>query len=185
MMTSHSCCTRPAQWREGAGENVKGERGRGKLLRGERKGDHAQGMLTHRRARLARGGGRATSVWVVLALRNGAEERGRMVKVKGGGAGCCAGSERATTRWACKRTAAQLVQDDAPAFGLYAPCEMARRCGREWLRGKGAGRAAARGAKGRPRAGHANAPPRNWCRLTRQPGCTCPAQWRGSERENG
>ena len=42
-------------------------------------------------------------------------------------------------------------------FGLYVPCAMARRCGGEWFRGTGAGQAAARGAKGRPRAGHANA----------------------------
>jgi hypothetical protein len=41
-------------------------------------------------------------------------------------------------------------------LGLYVPCAMARRCGGEWVRGKGAGHAAARGAKGRPRAGHAN-----------------------------
>ena len=34
-------------------------------------------------------------------LRNGAKVRGRMVKGEGGGAGCCAESERATTRRAC------------------------------------------------------------------------------------
>ena len=55
-----------------------------------------------------------------------------------------------------------LVQDDAP-LALYLPCAMARRCGGEWLRGKGAKLAAARGEIGRPRAGpragHANAPP--------------------------
>ena len=78
----------------------------------------------------------------------------RMVKGEGGGARCCEGSERATMRRACKRTAAQLVQDDAPLV-LYVPCGMARGCGEERLRGKGAGQAAARGAKGRPRAGHA------------------------------
>jgi hypothetical protein len=33
---------------------MEGEGGRSKLLRGEREGDHAQGMLTHRRARQAR-----------------------------------------------------------------------------------------------------------------------------------
>jgi len=60
-----------------------------------------QGMQTHRRARLARSRGRAAREWVVRALRNGAEVRGRMVKGEGGGAGCCAGSERATTRRAC------------------------------------------------------------------------------------
>ena len=35
------------------GENGKGRRGQGTLLRGERKGDHALGMRTHRRARQA------------------------------------------------------------------------------------------------------------------------------------
>ena len=79
---------------------LRGE-GWGKLLRRERKCGHAQGMQTHRRARLARGRGRAAREWVVRALRNGAEVRGRMVKGEGGGAGCCAGSERATTRRAC------------------------------------------------------------------------------------
>ena len=67
-----------------------------------------------------------------------------------GGAGCCAGSERATTRRACKRTAAQdwhAVEELLPVLGLYLPCAMARRCGGEWFRGKGAGQAAARGAK--------------------------------------
>ena len=67
------------------------------LLRGERKGDHAQGMLTHRRAD---GAGRR-AICAVRALRNGAEVRGRMGKGAGGRAGCCAGSERATTRRAC------------------------------------------------------------------------------------
>ncbi len=95
-------CTCPAQWRGGAGENGLGGRGRGRLLRGERKGDHAQGMLTHRRTACA--GWRTTRA--VRALRNGAEVR------------------------------------------------------EKWFSGKGAGQAAARGAKGRPQAGHANAPPR-------------------------
>jgi hypothetical protein len=168
-------------------------------------------MPTHRRAKLARGGRRAARAWVVRALRDGAEVRGRMVKGEGGGArccaggskkrpraghanapprswsrmtgpclgctcpaqwrggagengkrgkgaglGCCAGSERATTRRACLRTAAQMKQADAPPV-LYVPCAMARRCGGERLKGKGAGQAAARGAKWRPRAGHANA----------------------------
>ena len=70
-----------------------------------------------------------------------------MVKGEGGGAGCCAGSKRATTRWACKRTAAQSMQDLWFSDGLYLPCAMTRRCGGEWLRGKGAGQAAARGGK--------------------------------------
>jgi hypothetical protein len=112
----------------------------------------------------------------------------RMVKGEGGGAGCCAGSKRAITRRSCERTATQnwhAEEDVPPVVGLNVPWAMARRFGGEWLRWKGAGQAAAQGAKGRPRAGHANAPPRNWCRMTRQPGCTCPAQWRGSERENG
>jgi hypothetical protein len=55
--------------------------------------------------------------------------------------------------------AVQLVQDDWPVLGLYVPCAMARGCGGEWLRGKGAGLATAREAKGRPRAGMQNAPP--------------------------
>ena len=100
---------------------VKKGLGRGTLLSGERKGDHAQGMLTYRRARQARSGRRAARAWVVRALRDGAEVRGRMVKGEGGGAGCCAGSERATTRRACLRTAAQLVQDDWRVLGLYVP----------------------------------------------------------------
>ena len=111
-----------------------------------------------------------------------------MVKGEGGGAGCCAESERATTRRACKRTATQLMQDDAPLV-LYVPCAMARGCGGEGLRGKGAGQAAVRGAKGRPRAGHANAPPRKTGMRRRTCcqclGCTCPAQLRGGAGENG
>jgi hypothetical protein len=67
----------------------------------QRKGDHAQSMQTHHRARQARGDRRAAREWVVRALRNGAEVQGRMVKGEGGGAGCCAGSERATMRMAC------------------------------------------------------------------------------------
>ena len=82
------------------GRMVKGK-GWGKLLRGERKCGHAQGMLTHRRARLARGRGRTAREWVVRALRNGAEVRGRMVKGEGDGAGCGAGSEKGNTRRAC------------------------------------------------------------------------------------
>ena len=66
----------------------------------ERKDDHALGMQTHRRAA---GAGCLARAWVVSALRNGVEVRERMVKGEGGGAGCCAGSERATTRRACKR----------------------------------------------------------------------------------
>jgi hypothetical protein len=111
-----------------------------------------------------------------------------MVKGKGGGAGSCAGSERTTTRRECKRTAAQdwhAVEEMLPVFGLYLPCSMARRCGEEWLREKGAGQAAARGAKGRPSAGHANAPPRSWYRMTCYPSRTCPAQWRGGAGEIG
>ena len=84
-----------------------------------------QGMQTHRRARKARGLARA---WVVRALRNGAEVRGRMVKGEGGGAGCCAGSERATTRRACKRTAAQdrhVAELVAPWLLLYVPAGQA------------------------------------------------------------
>ena len=105
---------------------VKGEGEGAGFLRGERKGDHTLGMLTHRRAKLARGGGRAASAWVVRSLRISAEMRGRMDQVKGGEKGCCAESERATTRRACKRTAAQLVQDDAP-LALYLPCAKARK----------------------------------------------------------
>jgi hypothetical protein len=79
-----------------------------------------------------------------------------MVKREGGWTGCCAESERATTRRACKRTAAQLMQYDVPpVLSRYVPCALARRCGGEWLREKGAKLAAARRAKGRPRAGHA------------------------------
>ncbi len=125
------CCTCPAQWRGVAGENGQGGRGRGRLLRGERKGDLALGMQTHNRARLARNGRRAARVWVVLALRNGAEVRVRMVKGEGGGDGCWAGSERATTRRKCKRTAAHdwhAAENVLPVFGLYLPCAMARRC---------------------------------------------------------
>ncbi len=82
------------------GKWFRGE-GRRKLLRRERKCGHAQGMLTHRRARLARGRGRAAQAWVVRALRDGAEVRGIMVKGDEGGAGCYAGSKRDTTRRAC------------------------------------------------------------------------------------
>ncbi len=70
-------------------------RERGRLLRGKQRGDQTQSMQTHRRAIPA---GRAASVWVVRALRNSAEVRGRMVKGEGGEAGCSAGSEWATTR---------------------------------------------------------------------------------------
>ena len=76
---------------------VKGEGGGVGCCAGSKKGDHAQGMQTHRRASGAVS--RATNA--VRALRNGAEVRGRMVKGERGGAGCCAGSKRATTRRAC------------------------------------------------------------------------------------
>ena len=46
------------------------------------------------------------------------------------------GKEKEPTRGACKRTAAQLVQDGAP-LALYVPCAIARWCGGEWFKGEG------------------------------------------------
>jgi hypothetical protein len=145
--------------------NGYGGKERGGLLCGQQKGDHAQGTLTHCRAILACRGGRAASVWVVRALLKGAEVRGRMVKGVRGGAGCCVGSKRATTRRACKRTASQRKQEAGAAayvpggqevaknihngkpLVLYLPCEMARKCGGEWFRGKGGGAGCCAGSK--------------------------------------
>ncbi len=73
------------------------DKGRGRLLHGEQKGVHVQGVQTHRRAASAR----CRAARAERALHNGAEVWGRMVKGDGGGACCCAESERATTRRAC------------------------------------------------------------------------------------
>ena len=47
------------------------------------------------------------------------EKRGRHAAAKGA---------KVPARWACERTAAQLVQDEAP-LALKKPCVMMRRCG--------------------------------------------------------
>ena len=82
----------------------------------------------------------------------------------------------------CKHADMEML----PVLGLYVPYAIVRKCGGKLLREKGPAHATARGAKGQQRAGHANAPPRSWCRMPGPClGCTCPAQWRGGAGENG
>ena len=80
----------------------KGGRGLGRLLREERKGDHARRACKRTAAQdrhMAEELLPALGLYLPCAMAR--KCGGEWLRGKGGGASCCAGSERTTTRRAC------------------------------------------------------------------------------------